>query len=70
MGSPPALVNDHDFRSDASAVGISYGITTRRTTAGLSASASLTIRQPSPLIPSPPGGKEKDRVAGVVFPSY
>src|ERR1039457_2855732 len=44
--------------------------TTHRTTAALSASASLTIRQPSPLIPSPLGGEEKDRVAGVLSPSY
>jgi hypothetical protein len=42
----------------------------RLTTAAPSVSASLTIRQPSPLIPSPLGGEEKDRAAGVVFPSY
>src|SRR5450759_2220702 len=43
--------------------------TTRHTTAVPSASASLTIRRPSPHIPSPPGGNAKDRVAGAVFPS-
>src|ERR1017187_10111022 len=43
--------------------------TTHRTTAALSASASLTIPQPSPPIPSPPGGNAKGRVVGAAFPN-
>src|SRR5216683_6721315 len=43
---------------------------TSRTTAAPSTSASLTIRRPSPPIPSPLGGNAKVRVAGAVFPSF
>src|ERR1017187_3302799 len=43
--------------------------TTRRTTAAPSASASLTIPQPSPPIPSPPGGNAKGCVVGAGFPN-
>jgi Rhodopirellula transposase DDE domain len=64
-GRSPVLVNDHDFLTDVSGVGISYGIYDRPTTAAPSASAPPTTRRPSPPTPSPLGGIAKEPVTAV-----
>src|SRR6266700_3810727 len=43
---------------------------TRPTIAAPSASAFLTTRQPSPLIPSPPGGNGRERVVTAARPNF
>jgi len=59
----PVLVNDHDFLSMPAGWESPMAFMTRLATGARSASASLTIRPPSPLIPSLPGGNARDRVA-------
>ena len=55
----PRLVNDHDFRSDATGVAIPYGIYDLLANRG-SVVVGITHR-PLPLTPSPTGGNKRDQ---------
>ncbi len=65
----PVLVNDHDFRSQASGVGISYGIYDPPHNRG---SVCVGVSHDTPAFAAhsiATGGNARVRIAGAVFPS-